>query len=54
MFLKKMMCNIKNFDYQIHLQNVVCGKYLVKAFNFAFMFSSGLSFRKAILSKGVA
>jgi hypothetical protein len=49
-----MMCNIKNFDYHIHLQNVVCGKYLVKAFNLAFMFSSGLSFKKTILSKGVA
>jgi hypothetical protein len=36
------------------LANVVCGKYLVEAFSFAFMSSNGLSFKKTILSKGVA
>jgi hypothetical protein len=52
----EMICNIiflqkVNLWLSKSLPNVVCGKYLVKMFSLAFMFSSAFSFKKAIFKR---
>jgi hypothetical protein len=51
---QKKFTKLKPFDYQKSLANVDCGKYLDEMFDLAFMFSSGLSFKKITFSRHVA